>query len=396
MLAGNSLGLASPDDEVAQPAAAATVEPPVDAPVRVVQAESGTDAPAASSAPRTVDSNEFRSMLADTLPGEEAGTLGESGSSAVSGNPAATNILAGTGALGRFVGFDKDSGVRIGGFWVGDGSGILAGGRNNGAWVFNGLTIADVSLDTEKLGGWRGGMFDIQFLQYTGQVTNNLAGAFPGFNSLEVTPPLVRQELYQLWYRQTLFDDKLIIRIGKSVPTFDFGNVVKPATVGDPTTAIPAVSSLIYTPIFVNPTMLGVIPGYYNSAAGVTVTVAPTERTYMSYGFYDGSGAIGKQTGLEGPHFNGHYFHIGEVGFTYRAGPQRKPGNIGVGVWGQTGMLKAVDNAMVPGAQGVYLFGTRRLWFQHRASTAAASAASTSSVPTIRMPCSPGSTSERG
>src|SRR4029077_9649026 len=107
------------------------------------------------------------------------------------------NILAGTGALGRFLGFDKETGIRLGGVWVGDGSGVLAGGRNPGAWAFNGLPVADVSLDTEKLFGLRGGMFDIQFLQFTGHITNNLAGAFPGFNSLEVTPPLVRQELYQ-------------------------------------------------------------------------------------------------------------------------------------------------------------------------------------------------------
>jgi len=363
VLAGDTRAMAGPQDGGTEPAAS---PPRVAALVQPAQADSGSDAPAEPTAPRPVDSNELRSMLADAVPNDDIapGGGGNAGLSSVSGNPAATNILAGTGALGRFLGFHRESGIRLGGFWIGDGSGVLAGGREPGAWAFNSLTVVDLSFDTEKLVGWRGGMFDAQFLQFTGQPTNSLAGAFPGFNSLEVTPPLVRQELYQLWYRQSMFDDRLIVRIGKLVPTYDFGNVVKPATVGDPTTAIPAVSGLIYTPIFVNPTMLGVIPGYYNSAAGLTVTVAPTDRLYLSYGFYDGNGALGRQTGLEGPHFNGYYFHIGEVGYSYRAGPQRKPGNIGVGLWGQTGMLRAVDNAMVPGAQGVYLFGTRRLWFR--------------------------------
>ena len=128
-------------------------------------------------------------------------------------------------------------------------------------------------------------------MQFSGQNTNGLAGAFPGFDSIEAGPPFVRNELYELWYRQSLFDDKLIFRIGKSVPTYDFNNVVRPVPVGDPAAAIPAVTSLSYTPIFVNPTMLGVIPGYYNSATGITTTFAPTKSTYLNYGFYDGNAA---------------------------------------------------------------------------------------------------------
>jgi porin len=185
-----------------------------------------------------------------------------------------------------------------------------------------------------------------------------------GFNSLEAGSPLTRNELYELWYRQTLLDDRLIVRIGKSVPTYDFNNVVKPVPVGDdPSAAIPAVTSLIYTPIFVNPTLLGVIPGYYNSATGITVTFAPTKSVYVNYGFYDGNLAKGEQTGLQGPHFNGYYFHIGEIGGAYRLGVQRKPGNIGVGVWGQTGRLDTLNGGTGDGAIGTYLFGAQRLWF---------------------------------
>ena len=182
--------------------------------------------------------------------------------------------------------------------------------------------------------------------------------------------PFVRNELYELWYRQALFDDKLIIRIGKSVPTYDFNNVVRPVPVGDdPTAAIPAVTALAYTPIFVNPTMLGVIPGYYNSATGITATLAPTKSIYLNYGVYDGNAANPnpalKNTGLSGPHFNGYYFHIGEFGYSYRLGEQRKPGNFGVGVWGQTGKLQNFTGGSSNGANGVYLFGAQRLWFRH-------------------------------
>jgi porin len=300
---------------------------------------------------------------ADTPP--EGGDGGRDGSIPVSGNPAAVDIVTGTGRLGQLLGLSKDSGVRLGGLWIGDASGVLSGGRSPGKWGLNSLAILDLNLDGEKIAGWSGASFGTQFLQYSGQPTNNLAGAFPGFDSLDVTPPLVRQELYQLWYRQSFFNDKLIFRIGKTVPTYDFNNVVKPVPVSDPAAAIPAVSGLIYTPIFVNPTMLGVIPGYYNSATGITTTLAPTESLYLNYGFYDGNLALGRQTGLEGPHFNGYYFHIGEVGYAYRLGAQRKPGNFGVGVWGQTGKLRTSYGRTDEGANGVYLFGSQRLWFRN-------------------------------
>ncbi len=300
---------------------------------------------------------------AETAGGAEAQSRG---SDPISSNPAAVNIIAGTGALGRALGFDKDSGVRLGGLWVGDSSGILSGGQNPGKWALNSLTVLDLNLNTDILLGMPGGLFDIQLLQFNGQNTNGLAGAFPGFNSIEAGPPFNRDELYELWYRQSLFDDKLIVRIGKSVPTFDFNNVVKPVPVSDPAAAIPAVTALAYTPVFVNPTMLGVIPGYYNSATGITTTFAPTKSIYLNYGVYDGNLAIGHQTGMSGPRFDSYYFHIGEFGFSYRLGPERKPGNFGVGVWGQTGQLHDLaTGGTTNGAIGVYLFGSQRLWFRN-------------------------------
>lgn len=296
--------------------------------------------------------------------GGVAAPAGESGDAATSSNPAAVNIVGGTGALGRLLGIDPDSGFRLGGLWIGDSNEIMSGGVAPGRWALNGLTIADLNVDAEKAFGWKGGMFGTEFLQFTGSPTNKLAGAFPGFNSLPVTAPFVRQELYQLWWRQSLFDDKLIVRIGKSVPTYDFNNVVRPVPTNDPSASIPAVTSLIYTPIFVNPTILGTIPGYYNSASGITASLAPTNNVYLSYGFYDGNLALGQQTGLLGPQFNGHYFNIGEAGYAYRLGAQRKPGSFGIGGWGQTGKMKTADGDKFGGVAGLYFFGSQRLWFR--------------------------------
>src|SRR5688500_8838970 len=46
----------------------------------------------------------------------------------ISANPGATNVLAGTGLLGRALGLSPDSGVRLGGLWLGDSNYLFAGG----------------------------------------------------------------------------------------------------------------------------------------------------------------------------------------------------------------------------------------------------------------------------
>jgi porin len=153
-----------------------------------------------------------------------------------------------------------------------------------------------------------------------------------------------------------------VIRVGKSVPTYDFNNVSRPVPVTDSSLSIPAVTGLIYTPAFINPTLIGVMPGYYNSAYGITTTFAPTKPLYLSYAVYDGALASGIQTGLrEGPVFNGHYFHIGEAGYAWTLGSQQLPGLLALGGWAQTGKLSAAG-VTEDGAQGFYTFGSQRLW----------------------------------
>jgi porin len=280
-------------------------------------------------------------------------------------NPGAVNTIAGTGWLGRTLGIPADTGVRLGGIWLGDSNWVMSGGANPGNVTFNSLFIADVYADLKKAVGLDGASVGAEFLQYNGQPTNAQAGSVQGYNCLVGPPPLNRSQLYQLWWRQEFFDGRLIVRIGKTVPTIDFNNVVRPVPVQNENRAIPSVSGLLYTPLFINPTLIGVSPGYYNSAYGATVTFAPRKDLYASYGAYDGSGAQGVQTGETGPHFNGRYFQIAEAGYAWELGAQRKPGEIAVGGWLQNGQLSLPSGVTQNGAQGVYAFGSQRLWFEN-------------------------------
>lgn len=283
----------------------------------------------------------------------------------IGGNPASSNFYTGTGALGRSLGFNKNSGVRIGGQWIGDVNWLMTRGLSRRKWTVDSLIQLSLNLDTEKLGGWKGGIFGVEYLQFNGGPTNSDAGVAQGYNGLIASTPLNRYELYQYWFRQEFLSGKFVLRIGKSVPLFDFNNVIRPIPLENETLSIPSVTSLIYTPIFVNSTMLGVLPGYYDSAFGITATYLPSKHFYASYGIFDGNLARGKRTGLRGPQFNGYYFQILESGASWFLGENKKPGTFGIGAWNQSGKLSIPHKVWQKGARGAYLFGSQRLWWQH-------------------------------
>jgi porin len=283
----------------------------------------------------------------------------------ISSNPGAVDVRTGTGELQETIegllGLPKDTGFFFGGLIAADANWLATGGNDPGKWSFNRLLILGAGVDAQKVFGWPGGSFGVQFLQFNGENTNRQAGSVQGYNSLPGPEPLFRSELYQLWWRQELFDGKFILRFGKVVPTNDFNNVLRPVPVQDQHLAIPAVSGLLFTPVFVNPTLLGVMPGYYNSAYGITTTFTPLRNLYLSYGIYDGNIANHVQTGLHNaPNFNGYYFHIAEAGGAWEAGGL--PGSFAIGGWHQTGHLTTQNNVSENGASGFYLFGSQRFW----------------------------------
>jgi porin len=65
-------------------------------------------------------------------------------------------------------------------------------------------------------------------------------------------PPFQRTEFFEAWYLQEIVKDVLQVRIGRSVPTYDFGNVLRPVPLDDSDQNIPAVSGVLMTTIFLN------------------------------------------------------------------------------------------------------------------------------------------------
>ncbi|MDO8432465.1 MAG: carbohydrate porin [Candidatus Binatus sp.] len=283
----------------------------------------------------------------------------------ISANPGASNIIPGTGLLGHLIGLDRIPGVSVGGLWIGNANYLFTGGVKPRTWSFNGVLLLNLNVDAEKLIGLPGGSLDAELLQFNGENDNGKAGVVTAYDGLSGPKPFVRTELYELWWRQSLFADKFVIRVGKTVPTYDFNNVSRAVPTADASLKIPSVTGLIYTPIFKNPTLIGASPGYYNSAYGITANFAPTKNFYLTYAFYDGALATGVQTGLrEDPVFDGHYFTIGEAGYAWKLGAHKLIGVLGAGGWAQTGELLGPGTSQ-NGAEGFYTFGSQRLWRRH-------------------------------
>lgn len=186
----------------------------------------------------------------------------------ISANPGASNIIPGTGLLGHLIGLDDLPGVRVGGLWIGNADYLITGGVKPRTWSFNSLLFLNLNIDLEKLAGIPGASMDAELMQFNGEDANGKAGVVTAYDGLSGPKPFVRTELYELWWRQSLFADKLVIRAGKTTPTNDFNNVTRAVPTADTSLKVAAVSGLIYTPIFKNPTLIGVSPGYYNTAYG--------------------------------------------------------------------------------------------------------------------------------
>ena len=280
---------------------------------------------------------------------------------AVTGNPAATTFTTGTGQLGHWLGLRDEWGIRLGGLWLADANLLASGGLHPGTWTFNSALFVSLGIDAEKMVDWRGASFGVQFLQLNGANTNGEAQTISGYNGIVGPTPWQRSELYQAWYEQVLLKDLLKVRIGRSTPTADFNNVLRPVTLSDINQNIPSVSGLLYSTVFVNGSLLGALPGYYNPGDGVTVNVTPTKNVYVNLGAYDGNLARGIQTGLIGPQLNGYYFLIGEMGFNWQLGEGKHPGQFGIGLWRETGELTAPHGISQDGTGGFYLFGSQRV-----------------------------------
>ncbi len=337
-------------------------------------AQSQQNPPTTAAIPATSSTTAPASALADPASGDGS-TVGIAAPLAVENppeysgialNPRAVSGLFYSGLLQQALGLSPDSALRIGGIVDLGGNWLVSGGLDPHRLSGDFAASFGADVDMEKAFHIPGAEFYASIGLYQGTNANGEAGSVQDYDNLAPGIDFHRTELYELWWHQRLFDDRLLIKIGKINGTAEFDQVLIPVPIPQTNLQDWTISDLLYAPVGLNPTLFGRLPGSPNTAWGVTASFLPTNSIYASYGLFDGNGARGVQTGLNvGPDFNSYKFNIGEAGYAWRLGDEGKPGRIGVGVWGQTGTLFSGNLTPVQGANGFYAFGSQRLWYQH-------------------------------
>jgi len=285
---------------------------------------------------------------------------------ALAANPRASSGFFGNGMLGRALDLQEGSGVTLGGVIQLDGDWLLLGGLKPGAISGNFVLGVNLEIDASKVMHVAGGQFSVEFCDFQGMDTNGQAGSVQQYNNLSGATPYSPLELLQLWWRQRLFRNKVLLKAGKLNGAAEFNTVLAPVPVADPKLSDWTISDLLYAPSGMNPILAGRLPAFYDTAYGAILMFEPAKSFYAQYGVFDGNGANSVKTGLNLlPDINSYKFHIAEAGYAWRLGSQGKPGKIGAGGSHQTGRLLTPASTVRNGDSGFYAFGSQRLWYQH-------------------------------
>ena len=180
-------------------------------------------------------------------------------------------------------------------------------------------------------------------------------------NFIDSSKKLLNQ-VAQLYYLQTFFDDRLSIQFGKMDSNVTFAAVDAAGAFQD---------SIAMYPSTLNP----YFPTYPNEATAIAATLAPVDFFSFSAALFDGTtGAYDRKTGKSGPSTgprgpktffdnDGHWFVIAQANTFWKIDPTR-PGSLGIGGWVQTGRseTQGTDSDGVKDVPGALLQWDQTVW----------------------------------
>ncbi len=234
-------------------------------------------------------------------------------------------------------------------FLTTDGSVVASGGADSGGTALRSLFDATVTLDGEKLLGWRGSRFFADFQVQRGTNGSTDAGDLQAFSNIDGDD---RSQLAKVWYEQVLWDRLLRVKVGKADANTDFAYVEHGFR-------------LLNSSFGYSPTILG-FPTYPDPSFGAAAFVRPGGGVYCGGGLYDGAAQSGFKTGQRGPDTlfgaPSDLFAIAEAGLRWRGADGARPGRLGIGGWRHTGDFARFQGGVENGTDGVYAVLDQLLW----------------------------------
>jgi len=155
--------------------------------------------------------------------------------------------------------------------------GNLTGGSRQG-FAYDGLITGTLQLDTQRAFGWYGGLFNVSGLQIHGRnlSAENLL-TLQTASGIEADPAT---RLWELWYQQKMFDDKVDIKIGQQSLDQEFMVSQNSGYF---------INTMMGWPMLPSGNMPGGGPAYPLSALGVRVRAHPTDSVTILAGVFNGS-----------------------------------------------------------------------------------------------------------
>jgi porin len=199
--------------------------------------------------------------------------------------------------------------------------GNLSGGQRQG-FAYDGLTTGTLQLDTQPSFGWAGGLFNVSGLQIHGR--NLSADNLLTLQTASNIEADVATRLWELWYQQKMFDDKVDIKIGQQSIDQEFTNSQN-------------------APVFLNSVMGWAMlpaanmpaggPVYPLSALGVRVRAHLSDSVTVLAGVFNGSPVFNNvgdpqksnPNGISFP-LNGGALAIAELQYAFQGAKAGEPG----------------------------------------------------------------------
>jgi porin len=250
--------------------------------------------------------------------------------------------------------------------------GNATGGAKTGA-EYDGLTVADLQIDTQRAFGLHGGTFNISALQIHGR---NLSSE--NLLTLQTSSGIEADRatrLWEMWYQQSFTDeDRFNIRIGQQSLDQEF--MVSQE-------ALLFVNTMFGWPMVPSADLPGGGPAYPLSALGVRGKVRPTDSITILGGVYNGSPLTNAGEDSSGTSFplNGGVLAIAEIQYAYPAlgsvvytdKPQLS-GTYRLGVWYDSETFPDQEFATTHrGDYGIYAVVDQMLWHSEEDSDRAIS-----------------------
>lgn len=267
------------------------------------------------------------------------------------GNPEAMPILERNQVTGDWMGVRpvlSDKGVEIFGGYKVEVWGDAAGGLKTGT-VYTGLLDFGAEVDLEKAFGWQGASVSTTWLWLSGRdASEDLVGNFltvsniAGFNTLR---------MFELWFQQEFFDEKLSIRLGQLSADSEF-------LISDYSGLF--INGTFGWPAFAYMNIPNGGPGYPMGTLGARLAVDPVDWFTFQSAVFQGNvfaqdvnrhgfrWRLDAQTG---------YTFLNEAQFrwNHREEESGLPGQLKQGVWFQTGQsADALAESTNSGNAGIY------------------------------------------